>query len=820
MKFLSVKTKVLFCIVTLSIISIGIFAYLSINLYMKDKLAYFYSSISSETKNRADIFSVTLSSQDNLLTSIISGLDSKSKKLSYGQFSFFSSRKDILGIYYVLPKTNEIDVLYTRPDTLVASNSMIASSRVGVNLINPKEGVFLLKKRVPRSEIEVLLVFKNLELSRLIERTENSVGLISNLAIWDKKRQVFSPEKKFNFLNSKINSYPGASGVFQEEIKGTGYFVSFARIQGTDQVFIHLINNKSVYLIQKTFFWQSVIFLFMISSLSLIIGTIGARWLTWHLDKLIIASKEIQDENFGFQVQFKSQDEFGLLSKTFNSMSSKILSQLEELKRYNAELETMVADRTEKLNKLTNIQKGMLNSLGQGFVLIDKDFEISPVYSNIAVEMFDGVPNQLGVKDIVALTGDDQALFKELNDFVFSGVVEFEDMVKLYPPKRTNNLQQKIELHYEQVRNEKEELEYILVIGTDKTAEINSIEKFKSEWNFSQMILKLAKSKFTSNKIISESLDMIEQSIQLSLLKKKDYIIKIQRLVHTIKGGVSYFNGMDGIKEKCHELESFLGPYCEDENNFESADYLMSELVSIREHFHSFIDKYDDILQFKSKKSKKPILESNILDFRNTLAAKMPGLLATFDRNFCFVEISNFFEAYEDIIKEMSVTLNKKVNFKITGQEQSLPEGDWGAVFSQLIHLVRNSLDHGIESPDNRLANGKSEFGNISLRFEVGADSLTIVYADDGEGINLKKLEQKYPEIDSEEKAIKQILQGGVSSKAEVSDYSGRGVGVSALYEEIKRQSGQVTLTNFPNTGVQFVITIPFKNTSTKLKVA
>src|SRR5690606_15392939 len=123
-----------------------------------------------------------------------------------------------------------------------------------------------------------------------------------------------------------------------------------------------------------------------------------------------------------------------------------------------------------------------------------------------------------------------------------------------------------------------------------------------------------------------------------------------------------------------------------------------------------------------------------------------------------------------------------------------IPDGPWEEIFANFIHFIRNSVDHGIEYPDVRESAGKQNYGMITFQFEMmekeNEKVLKIELQDDGAGIHWEKIAAKDPSVTSHHEALERIKTGGISSKDSVSDISGRGVGVSSIFEAIAGMGG------------------------------
>ncbi|HYX32438.1 MAG TPA: ATP-binding protein [Oligoflexus sp.] len=138
-----------------------------------------------------------------------------------------------------------------------------------------------------------------------------------------------------------------------------------------------------------------------------------------------------------------------------------------------------------------------------------------------------------------------------------------------------------------------------------------------------------------------------------------------------------------------------------------------------------------------------------------------------------------------------------------------------------ITHALRNSVDHGIEAPDRRKAKGKSETGRISIRFEVSEAAHKLIIADDGQGLQIQNIKKKAVEkhlvepeaaaIMCEKEVAELLFLPGFSTASEVSDISGRGVGMDAVRAAARELGGTVTISSLRHGGTELVVTLPIK---------
>jgi two-component system chemotaxis sensor kinase CheA len=181
--------------------------------------------------------------------------------------------------------------------------------------------------------------------------------------------------------------------------------------------------------------------------------------------------------------------------------------------------------------------------------------------------------------------------------------------------------------------------------------------------------------------------------------------------------------------------------------------------------------------------------------------------------------ISNVFNKFPRMVRDLARRANKVTNLVIRGEDTELDRSVIEVINDPLIHLLRNAIDHGVESPQKRLAAGKTERGTILLTARHEQGRIIITVEDDGAGIDLERVKAKAVEKGligekeavalSMEEAVDLIFSPGLSTAKMVSEVSGRGVGMDIVRTNIMRLNGSITVETWPGRGSQFQIILP-----------
>lgn len=181
------------------------------------------------------------------------------------------------------------------------------------------------------------------------------------------------------------------------------------------------------------------------------------------------------------------------------------------------------------------------------------------------------------------------------------------------------------------------------------------------------------------------------------------------------------------------------------------------------------------------------------------------------------VPISQIFSRFPRVVRDLSRTLNKNIQLVIEGEDTELDKSVVEDLLDPIMHCVRNSLDHGIETPADRKALGKSEQGTLLLKASNEGNMIVIEVVDDGKGIDVDAVKAKAVERGllhpgknlTDIEAFQLIFAPGFSTSKTISSVSGRGVGLDVVKTHIEKLNGTVTVVSEKNKGTRFTIKLP-----------
>ncbi|MBF0565278.1 MAG: chemotaxis protein CheA [Nitrospirae bacterium] len=181
--------------------------------------------------------------------------------------------------------------------------------------------------------------------------------------------------------------------------------------------------------------------------------------------------------------------------------------------------------------------------------------------------------------------------------------------------------------------------------------------------------------------------------------------------------------------------------------------------------------------------------------------------------------VKKVFNKFPRMVRDLSRTMKKEVELRLSGEETELDKSIIEEIGDPLVHLIRNSVDHGIEMPDVRESAGKSRHGMIVLSAYQEGNNIVLAIEDDGKGIDVEVLREKivekgfstYEELErmSTKEVLEFIFLPGFSTAKQVSDVSGRGVGMDVVKTNISKLNGNISIETDKGKGTKFLLRLP-----------
>ncbi|MBU2536982.1 MAG: chemotaxis protein CheW, partial [Proteobacteria bacterium] len=235
--------------------------------------------------------------------------------------------------------------------------------------------------------------------------------------------------------------------------------------------------------------------------------------------------------------------------------------------------------------------------------------------------------------------------------------------------------------------------------------------------------------------------------------------------------------------------------------SLDSLNFLKEQMEANLDNF-DLVSRFDGITHALDEQLEK--LHANIMSIRR-------------------IPIKLLFQRFPKVVRQLSTSLSKDVHFTITGEETIIDKDLLEKIENPLVHILRNSLDHGLETPDERKKAGKPEQGSLTLHARADENNVYITIQDDGSGINPRKMKEiamakgimplKELEGLSDHELINLVFRPGFSSAEKVSEVSGRGVGMDVVMSGLKECNGSIRLDSTVGKGTTVSLTVPLTKT-------
>ncbi|MGZ3768965.1 MAG: ATP-binding protein [Bdellovibrio sp.] len=505
-----------------------------------------------------------------------------------------------------------------------------------------------------------------------------------------------------------------------------------------------------------------------------------------------------------------------------------VIKDLEEaklqLENYSRNLEQMVADRTRELSRLNQTMSALLDSLDQGFFIFGSDGRILDVSSKACERTIECKPDGKFIWDVLKLPENKVEGFKKWMQTLFMEMLPFQDLAPLGPVDFPHSQSRNIALEYHPLRSNEGTMEGVVVVSSDITSLVEAQQQAETEKEHAKLIINMIKSKREIQRFIKESQNQLIV-IREEVTKDDDHIDseKLYRQLHTLKGGAAQFSIKD-IAEACHEAESILTEL-KIEWTRPAFIALRGKCFEVEENFLKFLNETREILGTSATNEERQI--EIAISRLNDIARKVRSLSGggpvaqELLLELAMEPASKFVEPYNEVLFRTAEKVEKMVaplNI-VNGTIMIMPEV-YSQLFSTLVHAFRNAVDHGIESPDHRVENGKTPEGHVDVIFEIlhssHSSSLRIKIKDDGGGIDPDKIREKLAKTMlathtiSDQEIIQHIFDSQFSTKEKVTEISGRGIGMDAIKHSAENLGGRTWVESTVGQGTTLFIDVPY----------
>lgn len=577
------------------------------------------------------------------------------------------------------------------------------------------------------------------------------------------------------------------------EILGTIYYgISTSRMMST----LEAARTKSNGLLRETLL---KIFFLVLANVVVGLGLSfrSARRITSPLNNLTQAAARIASGETDARADVKSGDEIELLGHAFNQMVSELAQSYRQLEALNGSLEDKVKARTAELATRNKDMRLVLDNAQQGFITLYPDGTMASERSAV-VDHFLGTPH--AGETLAAFIGRNDSYFGEMFDLSFEMINEEilpRELSIAQLPSRANVNGRALAFHYVDTSNGGP-FQGLLVVIEDITDRLEHDRQQKEQSELMIVFKRIMQDRSGFEAFLGETGRQI-QSLLDGSLDADDVVFK--RTLHTIKGNCGVM-GLHVVAEICHGLES----------NIAETHALphATERVKLRDRWDVVMGSAEPLLGAKGRleieeaEHERLLLELARLGHRS-LVERITA--------WKFEPVSRHFSRIEEQAVQLAELLGKGPLWVVKqSTDLRLDDRVWGPLWSDLVHAVRNCVDHGLYAETDVPPGHRQE---LRLSATVGPAEFILEVGDNGRGIDWDKIREKAAAVglprENHAHLVDALFTDGLSTRDEISSTSGRGVGMSALRSSCEALGGRIEVVSRLGQGTRFILRFPRK---------
>lgn len=424
--------------------------------------------------------------------------------------------------------------------------------------------------------------------------------------------------------------------------------------------------------------------------------------------------------------------------------------------------------------------------------------------------------------------GENANLLQEVTDYL--------EVIKTKDISIEKNVEDKQQRNYTESNYNESDCNYFKArIWFKKDAEMENIRAYTVIHNITDLV----------EEVVYEPKDIIENDNCVSMIQSNGFLLAVKTVENEeiIKKyldntiflerldfetiDLNDYNSFDSI-EKSNEMTDEVKLPKTSKINVEKSEKQEPPISSKQSIISVQVDKLDKLMDMvgelvisEAMVTQNPELtqlEIESFEKASRQLHKITGELQDMVMAIRMVPLSTTFMKMHRIVRDMTRKLGKDIELVVLGEETEVDKNIIEKIADPLMHIIRNSIDHGIEDKEERIKNGKSSQGIIRLEAKNSGSDVQIIIKDDGKGLNKRKLYDKaiknglinspFDEM-SDRDVYNLILQPGFSTKEEVTEFSGRGVGMDVVAKNISSIGGAVIVDSTPKQGMSIILKIP-----------
>lgn len=538
----------------------------------------------------------------------------------------------------------------------------------------------------------------------------------------------------------------------------------------------------------------------------IVISALLAGWIAVGVSRSVrnlsqAAERVRTEKNFKVRAVKTSDDELGQLTVAFNEMLAGIQTRDEELTQHRGNLERLVDERTVQLSQRNSAMRLVLDNVEQGLATIEPSGELLSERSRVFDAWFEGSTGGETLAERLSqgnptLRSWLQHGWSQVTDGFFPTEVALDQM-----PRRIQVNGRHYQLGYKAMLAG-EALKGVLLVVSDVTAEMERLRRDAEQRELISTFEHLMRDRSGTVEFFQECESLVGQVLHAEGRDRQSVL----RALHTLKGNAGTY-GVTSVAEAAHRLETEL---------VGGADLpTEAELSELSQIWRVFAERMSRLLGTDSE----PVVEVALSELEALMqaaasgapGAQISGMLKRLKLERAPVRLRRIGDQARSLAQRLG-----KSSLRIDVQAQGDVRFDrqrWASFWAAFIHPIRNALDHGIETPEQRRAAGKSPDGRLSISVRGDAQAIVIELSDDGRGIDFEKVRAKAKASglphETDEQLVEALFADGVTTSDHATELSGRGLGMGALRAAAKALGGSVSLQSKLGHGTTLRVRVP-----------
>ena len=520
----------------------------------------------------------------------------------------------------------------------------------------------------------------------------------------------------------------------------------------------------------------------LITSIGLLLSRAQASRITHPIGALTRAAQDLAAGNRSVRVEIESGDELELLGSSFNHMVDELNTSYGQLEEMNRTLEQKVEQRTAELALRNRDMHLVLDNVDQGFATLAPDGRMRGGRSRVIGEWFGSGADGADFRNYMAASS---AAFAQAFGLAWQQLSE--DLLPLelcldQLPRQLVQGTRTWSFRYLPFFQD-QRLDGVLVVAKEITARLAREREDAEQHELMQGFTRLMLDRSGFANFASETATMIAAICSRAL---DGDLPQLARTLHTLKGNTAMM-GLSLVAQQCHQLEDELNssPRCSDAG--------LHELSRRWQRIHQQIARFAP--------AGERVIEVPASEFASALArlgkeAIAPELLEQI-KSWRLEPASQLLERLAEQARGLAQRLGKgELEVSVRAERVRLDAQKWRSLFNELVHVVRNAVDHGIETPEQRRAAGKPPHGQLVLGAQLAGGVLSFEVSDDGGGIDWGLMRERGQArglpCATEQELLEVLCLEGVSSRTRATEISGRGIGMAAVKHCVKQLEGRI----------------------------